>query len=240
MKVVTLCLLAFLTVSVAMGQTKKPAPAKKQPQQTTTTQVKPQTTTKMDSLSYSLGVLVAQNLKQQGFENIDAASLTKGLEDVLKGDSLKIDINTASETVQAYAQAQQAKQFENTISAGKQFLAENAKRAEVKTTASGLQYEVLKEGSGPKPTANDQVTVHYTGKLMDGTVFDSSVERGEPATFGVTQVIQGWVEALQMMPVGSKWRLYIPYNLAYGERGAGQVIGPYSTLIFDVELLEIN
>lgn len=238
MKVVTLCLLALLTVSVAFGQNNKKSA--KQPQQATTTQVKPQTNTKMDSLSYSLGVLVAQNLKQQGFENLDATSLVKGVEDVMKGDSLKIDINTASQTVQQYAQAQQSKKYEKNIAEGKQFLAENAKRPEVKTTSSGLQYEVLKEGNGPKPTANDQVTVHYTGKLIDGTVFDSSVERGEPATFGVTQVIPGWVEALQMMPEGSKWKLYIPADLAYGERGAGNVIGPYSTLIFEVELLKIN
>lgn len=238
MKVVTLCLLALLTVSVAIGQNNKKSA--KQPQSATTTQVKPQTNTKMDSLSYSLGVLVAQNLKQQGFENLDATSLIKGVEDVMKGDSLKIDINTCSQTVQQYAQAQQAKKYEKNIAEGKQFLAENAKRPEVKTTPSGLQYEVLKEGNGPKPTANDQVTVHYTGKLLDGTVFDSSVERGEPATFGVTQVIQGWVEALQMMPEGSKWKLYIPADLAYGERGAGNVIGPYSTLIFEVELLKIN
>lgn len=238
MKVVTLCLLTLLTVSVAIGQNNKKSA--KQPQQATTTQVKPQTNTKMDSLSYSLGVLVAQNLKQQGFENLDATSLVKGVEDVMKGDSLKIDINTCSQTVQQYAQAQQAKKYEQNIAEGKQFLAENAKRPEVKTTSSGLQYEVLKEGNGPKPTANDQVTVHYTGKLIDGTVFDSSVERGEPATFGVTQVIPGWVEALQMMSVGSKWKLYIPADLAYGERGAGNVIGPYSTLIFEVELLKIN
>lgn len=237
MKVVTLCLLALLTVTVAMAQNKKPT---KPAQPTTSTQVKPQTNTKMDSLSYSLGVLVAQNLKQQGFENVDATSLANGLSDALKGDSLKIDINTASQTVQQYAQAKQAKKYEKNINEGKQFLAENAKRPEVKTTSSGLQYEVLQEGTGPKPTANDQVTVHYTGKLLDGTVFDSSVERGEPATFGVTQVIKGWVEALQMMPVGSKWKLYIPSELAYGERGAGQAIGPYSTLIFEVELLKIN
>lgn len=123
--------------------------------------------------------------------------------------------------------------------AGEAFLAENGKRPEVTTTASGLQYEVLAEGNGDMPTAGDQVTVHYTGKLIDGTVFDSSVERGQPATFGVTQVIPGWVEALQKMKVGSKWRLFIPSNIAYGPQGAGGVIGPNATLIFDVELLQI-
>ena len=124
--------------------------------------------------------------------------------------------------------------------AGEEFLAENAKRAEVVTTPTGLQYEVLTEGNGVQPTTDDMVTVHYTGKLIDGTVFDSSVERGEPATFGVTQVIPGWVEALQLMKKGSNWRLYIPSDLAYGQRGAGGVIGPNSTLIFDVELLDVT
>ena len=124
--------------------------------------------------------------------------------------------------------------------AGEAFLAENAKRQEVKVTSSGLQYEVIEEGDGPTPTAQDSVTVHYTGKLIDGTVFDSSVERGAPATFGVSQVIPGWVEALQMMKTGSKWRLFIPSQLAYGPNGAGPVIGPDSTLIFDVELIKIE
>ena len=237
MRIVTLCLLALLMVSVATAQTKKPT---KQTQPPTTTQVKSQTTTKMDSVSYSLGVLVAQNLKQQGLDAVDATSFANGFEAALKGDSLKIDVNTANETVQQYMQAQQSKKFEKNISEGKKFLEENAKRPGVTTLPSGLQYEVLKAGTGPKPTADDQVTVHYTGTLLDGTVFDSSVERGEPATFGVTQVIPGWVEALQLMPVGSKWKLYIPYDLAYGERAAGPTIGPYSTLIFEVELLEIN
>lgn len=123
--------------------------------------------------------------------------------------------------------------------AGEEFLAENGKRAEVKTTPSGLQYEVIKEGEGAQPAASDKVVVHYTGKLIDGTVFDSSEERGVPATFGVTQVIPGWVEALQLMKVGSTWRLFIPSALAYGPQGAGGVIGPNQTLIFDVSLLDI-
>ena len=130
-------------------------------------------------------------------------------------------------------------QFAQVREAGEKFLAENAKRSNVVTLPSGLQYEIITEAIGQKPTASDKVKVHYHGTLIDGTVFDSSVRRGEPATFGVTQVIQGWVEALQLMPVGSKWKLYIPYNLAYGEQGAGQMIAPYSALIFEVELLEI-
>lgn len=126
------------------------------------------------------------------------------------------------------------------LQTGKEFLEENGKRPEVTTTASGLQYEVLKQGDGAKPTADQAVTVHYTGKLIDGTVFDSSVERGEPITFALSQVIPGWTEGLQLMPRGSKYRLFIPSNLAYGERGAGRDIGPNETLIFDVELLDIQ
>ena len=141
--------------------------------------------------------------------------------------------------MEARQQAETAKLGEINAKAGKEFLAENGKRAEVKTTATGLQYEVIKEGDGAQPASTDQVEVHYTGKLIDGTVFDSSEERGVPATFGVTQVIPGWVEALQLMKVGSRWRLYIPSDLAYGPNGAGGIIGPNATLIFDVELLKV-
>lgn len=194
----------------------------------------------MDSLSYSLGILMAQSLQKQGLSEIDAATFTKGVQDMLGGAELDIDLNQANQVVQEYMQAQQAKQYEGVIKEGKDFLSNNGQRAEVTVLPSGLQYEVLQEGTGAKPSPSDKVTVHYHGSLLDGTVFDSSVDRGQPATFGVTQVIQGWVEGLQLMPEGAKWRLYIPYNLAYGERGAGGKIGPYSTLIFDVELLKIN
>ncbi len=158
----------------------------------------------MDSLSYALGVLMANNLNSQGFEELDKTSLITAFR-----------------------------------AEGQAFLDKNAERPEVKVLPSGLQYEVLQEGEGEKPTADSKVKVHYHGTLIDGTVFDSSVERGEPATFGVGQVIEGWTEALQLMPEGAKWKLYIPSDLAYGARGAGQKIGPYTTLIFEVELLEI-
>lgn len=194
----------------------------------------------MDSVSYSLGILMAQSLAKQGVSELDAASFTKGVQDILAGGDLQIDLNQANQIVQDFMQAQQMKQYEEVISAGKAFLSKNASRSEVTVLPSGLQYEVLQAGDGPKPEPSDRVTVHYHGTLLDGTVFDSSVNRGQPATFGVTQVIQGWVEGLQLMPQGSKWRLFIPYQLAYGERGAGRDIGPYSTLIFDVELLKIN
>jgi FKBP-type peptidyl-prolyl cis-trans isomerase FklB len=196
--------------------------------------------TNMDSLSYSLGVLMAQSLQKQGISEIDVTSYSKGVQDMIAGGELDIDINKANQIVQEYMQAAQAKQYEGIIQKGKEFLSENGKREEVTVLPSGLQYEVLKAGDGPKPQPSDKVTVHYHGTLLDGTVFDSSVDRGQPASFGVTQVIQGWVEGLQLMPQGAKWRLFIPYNLAYGERGAGGKIGPYSTLVFDVELLKIN
>lgn len=196
--------------------------------------------TNMDSLSYSLGILMAQSLQKQGISEIDADSYTQGIQDMLSGSELKIDLNKANQVVQEYMQAQAAKKYETVIDEGKTFLSANAQREEVTVLPSGLQYEVLNDGDGPKPGPGDRVTVHYHGTLLDGTVFDSSVDRGQPATFGVTQVIQGWVEGLQLMPQGSKWRLFIPYDLAYGERGAGGKIGPYSTLIFDVELLKIN
>ncbi len=194
----------------------------------------------MDSLSYSLGILLAQNLKSQGFDELDEASLTTAINDVLKGNELKIEAEQANQFVQQYMQKKQQEQYESKIAAGERFLKENAQREEVTELPSGLQYEVLQEGSGPKPGPDDKVTVHYKGTLLDGTVFDSSIERGQPATFGVGQVIKGWTEGLQLMPQGSKWKLYIPYDLAYGSRGAGQQIGPYSTLVFEVELLEVN
>ena len=151
----------------------------------------------------------------------------------------EIGYQEAQAIISEFFQALQAKVSEAAQQEGKAFLAENAQRAEVVTTASGLQYEVITAGAGSIPSASDSVKVHYHGSLIDGTVFDSSVNRGEPATFGVTQVISGWVEALQLMPVGSKWKLYIPSDLAYGAQGAGQSIAPHSTLIFEVELLDI-
>lgn len=201
----------------------------------------------MDSLSYSLGVLLAQNLKSQGFDKLDEASFQAAFRDVMAGKEPAIDAQQANMVIQQYMmqqqqakEAEQMKQYEPVIAEGEAFLAENAKREGVVSLPSGLQYEVLVPGDGPKPTAKDKVTVHYHGTLIDGTVFDSSVDRGQPATFGVGQVIKGWTEALQLMPQGSKWKLYIPYDLAYGSRAAGPTIGPYSTLVFEVELLKVN
>ncbi len=193
----------------------------------------------MDKISYALGISLGANLKNNGFESLNYEKLAQGMQDLMDEKSLQMSIQEAQTLINQYFQQLQEKSHAATIEAGKSFLAENAKRAEVITTASGLQYEVLAEGSGAKPAASDRVQVHYHGTLLNGEVFDSSVRRGEPATFGVTQVISGWVEALQLMPVGSKWKLYIPSDLAYGAQGAGQSIGPHTTLIFEVELLAI-
>jgi len=194
----------------------------------------------MDSISYALGVLLAQNLQSQGFENLDEASMTAAIHDVLAGNEPKFSAEEANQVIQQHMMKKQQAQHADAIEAGKAFLAENAKREGIQVTESGLQYEVLQEGIGPKPEETSKVTVHYHGTLTDGTVFDSSVERGEPTTFGVNQVIKGWTEALQLMPQGAKWKLFIPADLAYGPRGAGGKIGPYETLIFEVELLEIQ
>lgn len=195
--------------------------------------------TELDSISYGLGVSIAQNLKTQGITELDAAALANGLEDAIGGKELKLQEAEIGTMLNAFMQKKAEEKSKKVIDEGKDFLASNAKRKGVTTLPSGLQYEVITVGTGEIPTAEDQVTTHYTGKLIDGTVFDSSVERGQPATFPVGGVIKGWTEALQLMPVGSKWKLFIPYDLAYGERGAGAQIGPYMTLVFDIELLEI-
>lgn len=194
----------------------------------------------MDTLSYSVGVLIAQNLKQQGFKMVESADVAEAVKDVFGGNALKISAEEAGQVVDQYMREQQQKQSAVEIEAGKKFLADNGTRKEVVTLPSGLQYEILTAGTGDKPAATDKVTTHYHGTLVDGTVFDSSVERGQPASFPVNGVIKGWQEALQLMPVGSKWRLYVPSDLAYGERGAGGAIKPFATLIFDVELLSID
>ncbi|MGB4414365.1 MAG: FKBP-type peptidyl-prolyl cis-trans isomerase [Paludibacter sp.] len=193
----------------------------------------------MEKVSYALGLSLGNNLLSSGIDHIDYVKLAKGIQDVLEHNKPEISYQEAQTVINEFFEAVQAKASEGAIKAGKDFLAENGKRPEVVTLASGLQYEVLTEGKGAKPKASDKVKVHYHGTLIDGTVFDSSVNRGEPAIFGTTQVISGWVEALQLMPVGSKWKLFIPSDLAYGAQGAGQAIGPHTTLVFEVELLAI-
>ena len=195
--------------------------------------------TEMEKVSYSLGVNIATSLKQQGWE-LDASSLSAAISDVIEGNKLAITEQDANTILQSHQQKLMNKTLEANSEAGKAFLEENSKREVVITTASGLQYEILSEGDGDSPKATDEVTVHYHGTLIDGSVFDSSVERGQPATFPVNGVIPGWVEALQLMSPGAKYKLFIPSDLAYGERGAGQMIGPNTTLIFEVELISIK
>lgn len=200
----------------------------------------------MDKLSYALGMSMGHNFKGTGIKTLNSADFAAGVASVYDGvkpemtfDEAKRIVNEYFAKLEAEMQAEAAKQGEVNRRNGEAFLTENAKREGIKVTESGLQYEVLESGKGDSPKASDNVEVHYTGKLIDGTVFDSSVERGVPASFGVTQVIPGWVEALQLMHEGDKWRLYIPSDLAYGPNGAGGVIGPNTTLIFDVELLRV-
>lgn len=193
----------------------------------------------MEKVSYALGLSLGSNLKSNGLDGLDYKKLAKGIEDLMEGAQPEMSIEEAQAIINAYFQELQNKAFEANIAEGKKFLAENAAREGVVTLESGLQYEVLTAGNGATPKASDTVKVHYHGTLLSGDVFDSSVKRGEPATFGVTQVIRGWVEALQLMPVGSKWKLFIPSDLAYGAQGAGQSIAPHTTLVFEVELIEI-
>jgi FKBP-type peptidyl-prolyl cis-trans isomerase FklB len=193
----------------------------------------------MDKLSYSLGVNIGEGMKQQGFGIKDFESFTKGIKDVF-ANSIELSPDEMNKLLNDEFQRVQTEVVEAQKSAGIEFLAENAKREGVIVTESGLQYEILKEGDGPIPTLSDSVTTHYHGTLPDGKVFDSSVQRNEPATFPVSGVIKGWTEALQLMKTGSKYKLYVPSDLAYGERGAGGDIGPHQTLIFEVELLSIQ
>ena len=203
-------------------------------------------TKELDRISYALGLSMGNNFRSSGIQKLDVQDFADGVAAVFSGETPRMTYDEAKEEIRKYftameerQRAEAAKMGEVNEKAGKEVLEGNGKREGVHTTPSGLQYEVLEQGDGPKPEPTDQVVVHYTGKLIDGTVFDSSVERGEPATFGVTQVIPGWVEALQLMNAGSKWRLFIPSALAYGPQGAGGIIGPNATLIFDVELIKV-
>lgn len=196
--------------------------------------------TEMEKVSYSLGVNMASSVKQQGMETIDAQAVAKAFADVFEGNDLDISEEESMTTLQDFFGKMQAEKSAKANEAGAAYLTENGAKEGVITTESGLQYEVIASGDGAKPTTSDQVTVHYHGMLTDGTVFDSSVDRGQPATFGVTQVIKGWTEALQLMSVGDKWKLTIPSGLAYGDQGAGGMIGPGATLVFEVELIGIN
>lgn len=197
-------------------------------------------TEEKERLGYALGLNIAKNLQEQGFEGFNYTAFCAALDDHYSKNELKMSVPEVNETLQNAMAKIQAEKHGPVLEEGKQFLEENAKREEVTVTDSGLQYRVMNSGNGNSPAPTDQVTTHYHGKLINGTVFDSSVNRGTPATFPVNGVIQGWQEALPMMKEGDKWELFIPYNLAYGENGAGGSIPPFATLIFEVELISVN
>ncbi len=200
----------------------------------------------MDKLSYALGIGIGSQLAGMGAKGLDIDDFAQAVKDVISGTPLKVNNAEAQSLVQAFFKEQEDKQRAAAAEAGKvakaageSFLADNAKKEGIVVLPSGLQYQVLKEGNGKKPSATDQVKCHYEGTLIDGTIFDSSYQRNEPATFGLNQVIAGWTEGVQLMSEGAKYRFFIPYNLAYGERGAGAQIPPFAALVFDVELLKV-
>lgn len=245
----------FVAATPSFAQTKQPvksaAPVKKTAVTTAKPAAKPAPApvvlkTQMDSLSAAIGVSFSNSVASQGIGNLNTAVLTKTISAALNGEKTALSPEAANAFLQTYfekiASVKQKEMEEKGAVVrveGEKFLEENKKKAGVVTTESGLQYEIIKAGEGAKPTSTDKVKTHYHGTLINGTVFDSSVDRGEPIEFPVNGVIKGWTEALQLMPVGSKWKLFIPYDLAYGERGAGGQIPPYSALVFEVELLDI-
>ncbi|WP_198652060.1 FKBP-type peptidyl-prolyl cis-trans isomerase [Chitinophaga deserti] len=226
-----ICVLSLMSVQAAYSQRKK----KKGPE------VPPPLTmvTTLDSVSYTIGNDMGEMLKKQGLDSINLKLFFKAIEDIYKGDSAMITTEKGMGVVSNYLQKIKLEKAAKNKAAGEQFLAANKTKEGINTTASGLQYQVLTNGSGAKPSLQDKVKVHYRGTLIDGTVFDSSIDRGEPIVLPLNGVIKGWTEALQLMTVGSKWKLFIPSDLAYGERQAGAKISPNSALVFDVELLEI-
>lgn len=193
----------------------------------------------MDKFSYGLGMGIGQNLLSMGVKDMNVEDFMKALKDVLTGAKTDMSHSEAQQVVNEHFRRLAEEAYAQNKASGEAFLAANAKKEGVTVLPSGLQYEVIVAGNGKKPSATDRVQCHYEGTLIDGTLFDSSIKRGEPAVFGVNQVIKGWVEALQLMQEGAKWRLYIPYDMAYGEHGAGEMIPPYSALVFDVELIKV-
>jgi FKBP-type peptidyl-prolyl cis-trans isomerase FklB len=194
----------------------------------------------LSNVSYSLGVSIGKNLQSQGLTELDVKQVAEALSDVFENKKTRISDEEVATILNGYFSALQEEKHGSNKEDGAAFLAENKSKEGVITLASGLQYSVITEGSGDKPTLESNVTTHYHGTTIDGNVFDSSVQRGQPASFPVNGVIPGWTEALQLMSIGSKWKLFIPSELAYGERGAGADIGPHSTLVFEVELLSID
>ena len=239
--IVFACLFSF---AIAQAQNTQPSKSQMDSSRSTATETRIVNgslfKSQVDSLSYAIGVMWAQNLKQQGITEVNTDAVAAAMKDVYANKPGIMDVKAANQFFRGCMNEIKMEATKKNQEAGKKFLDANAKRQGVITLPSGLQYEILREGGGKIPKASDKVSVHYHGTLIDGTVFDSSVQRGEPTSFPVTGVIKGWVEALQLMPVGSKWKLFIPSDLAYGERGAGGQIGPYATLVFEVELLGIE
>ncbi|MBL7858611.1 MAG: FKBP-type peptidyl-prolyl cis-trans isomerase [Cyclobacteriaceae bacterium] len=245
MRIVTLCA-ALLISSIGLAQSKKELQAEVNRLKSQVIELKKAKDIQVDvnnphqQASYGLGVLIASNLKQQAGDSLNLDILAVGIKDVFQGKPLKMDQQECSTIVQQYIQENMDKKSVKVKAESQAFLDKNKTNEGVQVTASGLQYKVITSGKGKAPLASDNVTVHYIGKLTDGSEFDNSVTRGEPATFGVNQVIPGWTEALQLMHEGDKWILYIPHELGYGEQGAGGVIPPFATLIFEVELIKVN
>lgn len=238
-----LILFASGLISVQSFAQTKPAATK--PVQTKPAVAKPAVNTpllksQLDSASYAFGSSIANDLKMRGVTALNYSMVSKAMNDVFSAGNVILSPEKSQEVIYGFLTVLERKKFEGVINEANQFLSENKKKAGVITLPSGLQYEILTAGTGPKPVATDEVTVHYKGTLTNGKQFDSSYDRGEPTSFVLNQVIPGWTEGLQQMPVGSKYRFFIPYNLGYGERGAGQDIPPYSTLIFEVELVKIG
>lgn len=238
-----LILFASGLISVQSFAQTKPAATK--PVQTKPAVAKPAVNTpllksQLDSASYAFGSSIANDLKMRGVTALNYSMVSKAMNDVFSAGNVILSPEKSQEVIYGFLTVLERKKFEGVINEANQFLSENKKKAGVITLPSGLQYEILTAGTGPKPVATDEVTVHYKGTLTNGKQFDSSYDRGEPTSFVLNQVIPGWTEGLQQMPTGSKYRFFIPYNLGYGERGAGQDIPPYSTLIFEVELVKIG
>jgi FKBP-type peptidyl-prolyl cis-trans isomerase len=234
----TACVSAIAVATFA--QTKKPIAKKTTPAKTTTSTAAAGLKSNLDSVSYAFGSSIGAGLKTTGLSTLNYDVLLKGLKDAFAGGKLVLDQQQAQLCINnALSNANKSK-FTANIAEGKTFLEQNKKRTGVQTTASGLQYEVITAGKGIKPIATDSVLVHYKGTLLNGRQFDSSYDRGEPINFTLNQVIKGWTEGVQLMNTGSKYKFYVPYDLAYGERGYGPDIPPYSTLIFEVELLKVN
>jgi len=232
----TFLLASFATLSLVTSaqQKPKPKPAVK------VAAAAPTMKSGLDSLSYSLGLSLAQFYRQQGITKVNTALVSRAITDALKGGKTLLNEEQSNLCITNYLQNMKEEKSSGNKKAGQEFLASNKTKAGVVTTASGLQYQIIKEGTGPKPTISDSVVCHYHGTLIDGTIFDSSVDRGQPIEFPVGGVIKGWVEALQLMPAGSKWKLFIPSELGYGDNQAGPKIGPGSTLVFDVELISVK